>query len=128
VGRPSASVHVWALLLTALLAWPWDVVFSVAESFQVAGQIRHGALYAPGGSPRVRCVVHCGGWDRSGCAVIAQDYDRDGGEDDDGPLSPSTALWLFQAPPSESTSISLSATPVLCIGTPAVEYLCRLRC
>src|SRR3954470_15376389 len=45
--RPLASFHVLTVLLAALLAWPWNVILSAAEAFQISNQSRSSTVHPP---------------------------------------------------------------------------------
>src|SRR3954466_16358669 len=45
--RPLASFHVLTFLLAALLAWPWNVILSAAEAFQVSNLARSSMVHPP---------------------------------------------------------------------------------
>jgi hypothetical protein len=128
VGRPSTPIHVLTLLLTALLAWPWNVVLSTAESSQIALQARLGAVHAPETSQVLR-VVHSRWWEQQSCSVIAPDFDRDEEEGDDGgPVSPTSGLLTFLTFPTPDLPACTLTSLVLPAPTAARERLCRLRC
>jgi hypothetical protein len=128
VGRPSASIHVLTLFLTALLAWPWNVVLSTAESSQIALQLRLVSIHALG-SLRVQRILRHGWWNPQSCSVIAPDYDRDEEEGDDGiPLSLSSDLSAIEVFRGADPPASSPTTPIFPAGTIPQEHLCRLRC
>jgi hypothetical protein len=120
---------VLTLVLTALLAWPWNVVLARAESLQMAGQVRivsHRTQHSPGVQRPARYRVS----DQPSCGLAAPDFNRTEpeGDDDGGAVSPDwdvasvVALeWTAFAPCSVSTW-RLPAGP-----GPRI-HLCRLRC
>jgi hypothetical protein len=126
--HPSVSFHVLTLVMTALIAWPWNVVLSAAESAQVAGQQTFVSVQAQQSAGGHR-LLRCGWWNRQSCSVIAPDYDRDEEEGDDGgPLSvlaaPAAVLVLASTHGPGSALKSL----VLPVWIPPREHLCPLRC
>jgi hypothetical protein len=128
VGRPFASVRIMTVLLTALLAWPWNVVLSAAESSQIAIQGRLGTLDVHG-NLRVGRIVRHGWWNQPSCSVIAPDYDRDEQEGDDGgPFSISTVSTSIQVLSCEDPAAFADLSLVLPVRSIPREHLCRLRC
>lgn len=128
MGRPSVVFHVLTLLMTALLAWPWNVILSSAESSQVASQ--HWLVPVPAfESMRGHRLLRSGWWDRQSCSVIAPDYDRDEGEGDDGgPLSLSSALSPVQVLAAIDCPRPLIESQVFRARIPLREHRCPLRC
>jgi len=116
------------LLLTALLAWPWNVVLSAAESFQVATQVRLGTDHAEG-NRRLPTIVRHGWWNQPSCSGIAPDYDCDEEEGDDGDsFSPSSFLSSIHVLTCADVAASSSASPVLLVRILSGEPRCHLRC
>jgi len=126
--RPFASFHVLTLLLAALLAWPWNVILSAAEAFQVSNQARSSTVHPPAKS-RLHRVSRLGHGAPLGCSVISPDYDYDEEEGDvDSPLSP----WSIGAPSpilayddfSAPALAPLSPPPLVHLQSPARHLRC----
>src|SRR3954449_8648283 len=84
VGRPSRSFHILTLLLTTLLAWPWNLAFSIAEASQIADQVRLARVSARG-TPEIQRPKHSDrGGDPSISSVMAPDFDWDENDDEEG--------------------------------------------
>jgi hypothetical protein len=128
VGRSLASIHVVTLLLTALLAWPWNVVLLAAESIQIANQVRLETVHVQAKS-RVQRILRFGRWNQPSCSVIAPDYDRDEEDGDDGsPFSSSSIFYAIRIHPHDSPSYFSFTLPVLPDRTAPWEQSCHLRC
>jgi hypothetical protein len=128
VGRASFSLRALTLLVTALMAGPWNIVLSAAESSQVDGQVRALGVRPPG-SPRVQRMVHFGCRDHQSCSVIAPDYDSDEEEGNQGgPWSLATALASVLVSVKASGPGWLLVVPSHPVRTVVREHLCPLRC
>ena len=120
------------LLLAALLAWPWDVVYLNAESSQIEVALR--AQGQPGAVP-IRAAGHVyrstrpGRWDRQCGSILSADYDRNEEEGDDGgPVS--TTSGLFAPPALAAREFPAPAPKPMSMPAPIVlrEHPCHRRC
>jgi hypothetical protein len=111
-----------------LLAWPWNVVLSTAESTQIAHQYRLEALRTQG-SPRDQHLVRSGWWNPRSGSVFALDYDRDEEDGDDvSPLSLPSDLSPIEFLGCADPAASSVWSPV-CSSRPVIpKHPYRLRC
>ena len=128
MGRHPAATKALILVLTALLAWPWNVVLARAESLQIADHTRILPVRTQqnaGVQRPARYKVS----DQQNDSLAAPDFDRNEpeGDDDGSPVSPDwdvasvVALdWTAIAPCWVSTWLASGPSPAL--------HLCRLRC
>jgi hypothetical protein len=129
VGRPSLRPKVLTFALTMLLAWPWNVMLSAAESFQDARQDPLGIVYAQGNLRLDRLSRAGRDHPPQGRSVIAPDYDCDEEEGDDGSLA--SQAWDFASVPVPfrvelpEASPSTRVSPVLNLTR---DHHRRLRC
>jgi hypothetical protein len=129
LGRHSASIRSLTLVLTTLLAWPWNVVLSRAESLQIASQVRVSSLRTQP-NPGVKRPARYRLLDQQSCSLDAPDFDRDEQEwDDDG--SPAAPDWS----PVPIATLEWTTVAPCCVATgglpagpgPRIHFCC-LRC
>jgi hypothetical protein len=115
-------------MMTALLAWPWSIMLSSAESSPLTSQHRAARVKVVE-TVRVHRLVRSGWWDRQNCILTAPDYDRDEEEgNDDGPLSLSSALSLVQLVARTDRLGSPIESTVIRASIPLQDGLVPLRC
>jgi len=114
-----ASFHVLTFLLAALLAWPWNVILSAAEAFQISNQAWSSTVHPPAKSGLHR-VSRLGHGAASSCSVISPDYDYDEEEGDvDSPLSP----WSIDSPSPILAYDDLSVPALAPASSPLLVHL-----
>jgi len=129
VGRPSTAIQTLTLLLTALLAWPWNIVLSAAESSQLAGPDRV-AVIETHSNPRLPRMMSLGWWKQQSRPEIAPDFDRDEESGDDESVLPlSSDFAPLQAHRRADAAASSSLVcPLLLASVILRQTRRRLRC
>ncbi|MDR3639107.1 MAG: hypothetical protein P4L84_35205 [Isosphaeraceae bacterium] len=126
MSRSRSVCPALALILAALLAWPWGLALSATESSQVALQSNHGTWVAH--SSRARQFSRSGKWCQTLCPAVSPDFDE---SEDGDPASPSQTAALPPFHAHFTTELVLQGWSVDVLGprkpTP-IGILCRLRC
>jgi hypothetical protein len=128
VGLSSEPIHVLALWLAILLAWPWNVALSAIESARDDVTVECTARLVAG-THRGHRVNRFGKGIRACCPAISQDYEKNEEEGDEcGPSQ--TPSCLFHFPDSPVALELASGAPAQKVILPRIPVtrLCRLRC
>jgi hypothetical protein len=128
VGLSSEPIHVVALWLAILLAWPWNVALSAIESARDDVNGSCSSLLVAG-THRGHRVNRFGKAIRACCPAISQDYEQNEEEGDEcGPSQ--TPSWPFHFSDSPVALELASGSPAQKVILPRIPVtrLCRLRC
>ncbi len=128
VGLSSEPIHVVALWLAILLAWPWNVALSAIESSRDDVTGDYSSLLVSG-TNRGHRVNRFGKRVQACCPVISQDYEQN--EEEGNECGPSqTPSWLFHFSDSPVAIELGSGSPAQEVILPPIPVarLCRLRC
>ncbi len=129
VNRSRSVFPLLALLLVTLLAWPWNLALSAAESAQLPANADQGAWVGRGA--RSSQIGRTGRWCQIQSLALAPDFDEDDTEERSNAVPNSTAVLaalgasLRQCDFTASGSIMDAA---FLLPSVPITFLCRMRC
>lgn len=128
MGLLSEPIHVVAIGLAILMAWPWGVALSAIETSQDVVPTGSSSVLVPR-AHRGHRMNRFGRWVRASGPAPSQDYQ--GGEeegDDVGPLQAAPGLFLLPPPLGALEGAPGAPARAVSLLPPSIARLCRLRC